>query len=68
MKFSIEQIWIDEDAQGYPLTREIIQKLPEAVVLVGNEFADRSRKLDLESARCDASKARREVDKAQGRF
>jgi spore photoproduct lyase len=48
MKFSIEQIWIDEDAQGYPLTRDIVQRLPEAEVLVGNEFAERSRKLDLE--------------------
>ena len=48
MKFSIEQIWIDEDAQGYPLTRDIVQKLPEAEVLVGNEFAERSRMLDLE--------------------
>jgi spore photoproduct lyase len=48
MKFRIEQIWIDEDAQGYPLTREVVQKLPEAEVLVGNEFAERSRMLDLE--------------------
>ena len=48
MKFSIEQIWIDEDAQEYPLTREIIQKLPDAEVLVGSEFAEQSRMLDLE--------------------
>lgn len=48
MKFSIEQIWIDEEAQEYRLTREIVQKLPDAEVLVGNEFAEQRRMLDLE--------------------
>lgn len=48
MNFSIEQIWIDEDAQGYPLTREIVQKLPDAKVRVGSDFAGQSRKLGLE--------------------
>ncbi|MGO9571679.1 MAG: radical SAM protein [Desulfomonilaceae bacterium] len=48
MKFNIEQIWIDEDAKDYLLTREIIRKLPEAEVVVGSEFAVRSRRLDLE--------------------
>jgi spore photoproduct lyase len=47
MKFSIEQIWIDEDAIDYSLTREVTARLPEAEVLVGKEFAERSRMLGL---------------------
>jgi spore photoproduct lyase len=48
MKFSIEQIWIDDDAKEYPLTQEIVQQLPDAQVLVANEFVGPSRLLDLE--------------------
>jgi DNA repair photolyase len=48
MKFNIEQIWIDEDAQDYPLVPEIIERLPEAKVLIGGEFAEPSRLLSLE--------------------
>lgn len=39
MKFPIEQIWIDEDAQDEALTRQIVRKLPGAGVLVGERFA-----------------------------
>ncbi len=48
MKFRIEQIWIDEDAQSYPLTSEIVRRLPEAKVCVGDEISAARRTLDLE--------------------
>ncbi|MGB6063909.1 MAG: spore photoproduct lyase family protein [Desulfomonilaceae bacterium] len=48
MKFHIEQIWIDEDAQGYLLTAAIVRQLQEAKVFVGSEISAAKRALDME--------------------
>jgi len=48
MKFAIEEIWIDEDAESEALTREILARLPRARVFVGDRCRGRSRDLSLE--------------------
>lgn len=49
MKFPIGQVWIDEDAAEEPLARHIVRKLPSAKILVGDEFAEARRALELQS-------------------
>ncbi|MFH1115045.1 MAG: DNA photolyase [Pseudomonadota bacterium] len=49
MKFKTDELWIDEDTLAEPLTGEIIKKLPHARVLIGREFAEPRRNLDLSS-------------------
>jgi spore photoproduct lyase len=48
MKFPIDEIWIDAEAEAEPLTREILARLPRARVFVGDRVRLRSRNLDLE--------------------
>ncbi len=48
MKFPIEQIWIDEDAQDAPLTREVLEKFPSAEVFFGRTCEKQFRALSLE--------------------
>ncbi len=48
MKFPIEQIWIEEDAQDSPITRQILKKLPGVPVLCPSEYVEPSRELLLE--------------------
>lgn len=47
MMFEIEQLWIDEEALAEPLTGEIAKRLPRARILIGREFAEPRRALDL---------------------
>ena len=47
MMFDIEQLWIDQEALAEPLTGEIVKKLPRARVLIGREFEEPRRVLDL---------------------
>ncbi len=47
MKFTIEEIWIDEDARDEPLTAQIVSKLPAAKIFEGNDCADRLWELNL---------------------
>lgn len=49
MNFEVEQLWIDEEVLAEPLTGEIIKRLPRARVLIGQEFAEPRRRLDLSS-------------------
>jgi len=48
MKFFIQQVWIDQDALDEPLTREILDRVGSARVLVGNEVIRARQSLDLE--------------------
>jgi spore photoproduct lyase len=48
MRFPIEEIWIDEEAQDEPLTREILRRVGSARVLVGQAAVDASKQLQLE--------------------
>ncbi len=49
MRFKVDQLWIDEETLAEPLTGEIVKKLPDARVLIGREFAEPRRNLDLSS-------------------
>jgi len=68
MKFAIEQIWIDKDAAEEPLTREIVQKLPRARVLVGDEFAEQRRSLELQPDPVSGGKRILRLMKHKGTF
>ncbi len=47
MRFRIDELWIDEEALVEPLTGEIVRKLPDTRVLIGREFTEPRRSLDL---------------------
>ncbi len=48
MIFPVDEIWIEEDAQDEPLTRDILRKVRTPRIFVGDEIKARSR--DLEAA------------------
>jgi len=48
MKFPLEQIWVDEDAQDEPLTRRMLEKLPGVPVLVGDQTLPERRRIELD--------------------
>lgn len=48
MKFPLDQIWIDEDAQDEPLTRRILSKLASVPVLRGDRMHAEQRRMELE--------------------
>jgi spore photoproduct lyase len=47
MRYQIDELWIDEETLAEPLTGEIVKKLSDARVLIGREFAEPRRSLDL---------------------
>lgn len=47
MKFKIDELWIDAETLAEPLTGEIVKKLADARVLIGREFTEPRRSLDL---------------------
>ena len=48
MKFKIDQFWIDSEAFDHPLTAQIVGRAPDARVLVGKEWQQEARQLELE--------------------
>ena len=38
MRYNVDELWIDEEVLAEPLTGEIVKKLPDARVLIGEEF------------------------------
>ncbi|MCA1960611.1 MAG: DNA photolyase [Desulfomonile sp.] len=48
MRFPIDQIWVDDDAADYPLTREILRTACGIEVLTGRAAAEAGRTLALE--------------------
>ncbi|MCX5861264.1 MAG: radical SAM protein [Deltaproteobacteria bacterium] len=68
MKFSFEQIWIDEDTRNEPLTSEILEKLPYAKILEGPDVAEAARTLALESDPLSGGKRILRLVKHRGTF
>jgi spore photoproduct lyase len=48
MRFPIDQIWIDEDAENSALTHEILCKLPDVAVFRGELLREEAKRLALE--------------------
>ncbi len=56
MKFHIDEIWIDEDANDTPLKARILRQLPSAKIFEGDECAYRVRELNLKPDPLSAGK------------
>jgi spore photoproduct lyase len=48
MRFPIDQLWIDEDAEHFPLTGEILDKLPKVDVFRSDRLPHEMKRLALE--------------------
>jgi len=48
MKFPIDQIWVEKDAQEMNVTRRILESVNSARVLTGPEISEESARIDLE--------------------
>ena len=68
MKFSVEQLWIDEDVLDEPLTHEIVAKLPKAFIQVGRASTEAARLLDLEPDPLNRGKRILRLMKHKGAF
>ena len=68
MKFIIEEIWIDEDANDEALTAQIVGKLPSAKIFKGSDCKDRLRELNLRSDPLSQGKKILRLMKHKGAF
>lgn len=68
MKLHIEQLWIDDDAEDFPLTREIEEKMHGVSIVRGKDCLKMTRLLDLERDPISRGKKILRLMKHKGKF
>jgi spore photoproduct lyase len=68
MKFPIDEILIDSDAQEYPLTERVLKSAPKAKIKVGPQAAARLREISLSADPFKMGKRTLRLTKHRGAF
>jgi spore photoproduct lyase len=68
MKFRIDEVWIDDEAEGYPQTDRILGRLDGAKIVFGERVRDRNRAIALSKDPFEPGKRILRLMKHKGAF